>query len=43
MIQENVKRFKKFTNTVVNPITIADLVEEINAVNLKNVERDQLM
>lgn len=42
VLRENVRRFKRFSQTVLNPITIADLVEELEAVNIKNVERDRL-
>ena len=42
VFRENVRRFKRFSQTVLNPITIADLVEELEAVNIKNVEKDQI-
>lgn len=42
VFRENVRRFKRFSHTVLNPITIADLVEELDAVNIKNVEKHEL-
>ena len=39
MIRENVKKFKRYTSSVINPLTIADLVDEMDAVHIKNVDR----
>ena len=41
VFRENIRKFKKFSNTVINPITIADLAEEVSAINIKNVDRDK--
>jgi hypothetical protein len=37
-LKHNVTRFKKFTNTVVNPVTVAGLVNEFNETHIKDVE-----
>jgi hypothetical protein len=42
MIRENIKRFKRYTNSVINPLTIAELVDELDAVHIKNVDRGQM-
>lgn len=42
VFHENVRRFKRFSQTVLNPITIVDLVEELDAVNIKNVDKQAL-
>jgi len=42
ILQENVRKFKSFSTTALNPLTIADLVEELEAVNVGNVDRAAL-
>jgi hypothetical protein len=37
-LKHNVTRFKKFTKTVVNPVTVAGLINEFNETHIKDVE-----
>ena len=37
IFKQNIAKFKKFTKTVINPISIAQLVDDMEAVNIKAV------
>ena len=43
IFKENMKRFKKFAQTIINPITIVALVEEMEVINIKSIEKKGLM
>ena len=43
MMQENVKRFKKFLRITVNPVSVSELVDRTESVNIKHIKYDNLI
>lgn len=43
MMMENVKRFRKFLKITVNPVSISELVDKTECVNIKHIKFNNLI